>query len=409
MQLLRDTNIDFLKYRRFWIAFSLAVIAVGLVAIFYHGKLNVGIDFAGGTQATLKFSERPDVQALRDIAGGAGFREAVIQRFGEVGTNEVMVRIPIVEGSEEGGGADLLAALDARYNPGAGGALDVNRSGSDALAALLAERDPDGVGAAAAGSHYEGVADAILAVRKDLGLFTGWSQVSGAPGVSGAVSSLLQSQARLGSFAVLSLENVGPQVGAELRQRGVLAVVFSLLAMMVYIWIRFELRFGIGAVMASLHDVLVTVGLFALAGFEFNLTTVAAFLALVGYSINDTVVVFDRVRENMRKHRTEPLMQLMNRSINQTLSRTVLTAGTTLLASGTLLFLGGEVIRGFAFVMTIGVIVGTYSSIFIAPQFALLWEQLVGRRGEAADKPAATAGKGAPAPAKPGARRRGQS
>ena len=152
-------------------------------------------------------------------------------------------------------------------------------------------------------------------------------------------------------------------------------MVLSLLGMMVYIWVRFELRFGIGAVMASLHDVLVCLGLFALFNFEFNLTTIAAFLTLVGYSVNDTVVIFDRVRENMNKNRRMPLIEVMNVSINQTLSRTILTSGTTLLAVVSLLVFGGDVLRGFAFVMTVGVIVGTYSSVYIASPFALLWEQ----------------------------------
>jgi preprotein translocase SecF subunit len=160
--------------------------------------------------------------------------------------------------------------------------------------------------------------------------------------------------------------------------------------MLVYIWIRFELRFGIGAVMACLHDVLVTLGLYALFGFEFNLTTVAAFLTLIGYSVNDTVVIFDRIRENMRKSRRKPLIEIMNESINQTLSRTILTGGSTLLALAALLWLGGDVIRGFAFVMLVGILVGTYSSIYVASPFALLWERYFGVKGERRAAPART-------------------
>jgi preprotein translocase subunit SecF len=158
-----------------------------------------------------------------------------------------------------------------------------------------------------------------------------------------------------------------------------MAVAASLVGMLAYMWFRFELRFGIGAVVAVFHDVLITLGLFALADFEFNLTTVAAFLTLVGYSVNDTVVVFDRVRENLRRKRTEPFVDVMNRSINQCMSRTVLTSGTTLLAVGSLLVLGGDVLRGFAFIMTIGIVVGTYSSIYVAGPFAILWESYLGR------------------------------
>jgi preprotein translocase SecF subunit len=164
--------------------------------------------------------------------------------------------------------------------------------------------------------------------------------------------------------------------------------------MLGYIWLRFELRFGIGALMASIHDVLVALGLFALLGYEFNLTTIAAFLTLIGYSVNDTVVIFDRVRENMQKSPNTPLLDLMNRSLNETLSRTVLTSGTTLLAAGSLFVLGGDVLRGFSFVLAVGVIVGTYSSIYIAGPFTLLWEQLAGggaraRRGSGKKRHAA--------------------
>ena len=168
--------------------------------------------------------------------------------------------------------------------------------------------------------------------------------------------------------------------------------------MLAYIGLRFELRFGIGAVMASIHDVLVTLGLFIVMRFEFNLTTIAAFLTLIGYSTNDTVVIFDRVRENMRKNRRKPLIEVMNESINQTLSRTIMTGGLTMLTVAALLVLGGDVLRGFAFVMTVGIIVGTYSSVYVASPFALLWEQLFGTksriRGEVTG--AAPAGAGPP-------------
>ena len=170
--------------------------------------------------------------------------------------------------------------------------------------------------------------------------------------------------------------------------------MLSIIGMLAYIWVRFELRFGIGAVVATIHDVLVVLGLYALFGFEFNLTTIAAFLTLVGYSVNDTVVVFDRVRENMRKSRRKDFEQTIDESINQTLSRTLLTSGTTLLAVASLLAFGGEVLRGFSFVMTVGVVVGTYSSIWVASSFTLLWEHLMAKRRGSSG---ATGGRRAPA------------
>jgi len=161
-------------------------------------------------------------------------------------------------------------------------------------------------------------------------------------------------------------EFVGPKVGGELIEAGVTAVLLALGAMLVYIWFRFEWQFGVGAVIAILHDVLLTIGIFSLLGLEFNLSTVAAILTIAGYSINDTVVVYDRVRENLRKFKQMPLTELLNLSINATLSRTLLTSVTTLIALLTLYLFGGEVLRGFSFAMIWGVLVGTYSSIFIA-------------------------------------------
>ena len=162
------------------------------------------------------------------------------------------------------------------------------------------------------------------------------------------------------------VETVGPKVGAELIQAGIIAVVVSVFLMLVYIWFRFELPFAIGAVIALIHDVLLSLGIFAALGLEFNLPIVAAILLIVGYSMNDTVVVYDRVRENLRKYKTLPLLALLNQSVNETLARTVITSLTTLLALLALLIFGGAVIRDFSFAMIWGVIVGTYSSVFIA-------------------------------------------
>ena len=182
-------------------------------------------------------------------------------------------------------------------------------------------------------------------------------------------------------------EFVGPKVSEELFWDGVMAVTFAILAILVYIWFRFEWQFGVGAVVALVHDVLSTIGLFSLLGLEFNLSTVAAILTIAGYSINDTVVVYDRVRENLRKFKTMPLAELFNRSINETLSRTVMTSLTTLLALLSLYLLGGEVLRGFSFAMIWGVIIGTYSSVCLAVPLLLYLD--LGRRAGGEGKEAA--------------------
>lgn len=167
------------------------------------------------------------------------------------------------------------------------------------------------------------------------------------------------------------IETVGPTVGDELIEVALLAVSLALGAIMLYIWLRFEWQFGLAAVIALLHDVLFTVGFFSLSGIEFNLATVAAILTIAGYSINDTVVLFDRIRENLRKYKTKPLPELFNISINETLSRTLMTSVTTLLALLALFFLGGEIIRGFSLALIVGVLIGTYSSICLATPFLL--------------------------------------
>jgi preprotein translocase subunit SecF len=376
MEFFRDPKIDFMKYRKYFVMLSLALLAVGVLAVFFHGKLNLGIDFAGGTQLTLKFREQHKIDELRDVVADAGIAEAQIQRFGEEGANEVIIKTPTVEGQEEGTRNLVVDALSARYQTTTTGDFDLNRRGSDALADLLLELDPD---EEIGGDHYAEVAEKILERRREEGLIVSWDEITGIPEVSTGVATALQQNAYLGEFAVLGAENVGPQIGAELRRKGILAVLASLVGMLIYIWFRFELRFGVGALVALSHDVLIVLGLFTLMGFEFNLTTIAAFLTLVGYSVNDTVVVFDRVRENLRRSRRQPLVETINQSLNQTLSRTVLTSGTTLLVVGSLFLLGGDVLRGFAFILTIGVVVGTYSSVYVASPFTLLWEQVFGR------------------------------
>lgn len=190
---------------------------------------------------------------------------------------------------------------------------------------------------------------------------------------------------------ILRVEAVGPRVGQELRQKAILAVLFATLMMGVYIWIRFEWRFGVGAAVALVHDVLLTVGALIIAGYEFDLTIVAALLTIVGFSVNDTVIVSDRIRENRGKDRRAPLAEVVNRSVNETLSRTVLTTGTAVLVVTSLFLLGGPVIHGFAFTLLIGFIVGTYSSIFIASPVVLFFEPKAAptREGRTATSPAA--------------------
>ncbi len=192
------------------------------------------------------------------------------------------------------------------------------------------------------------------------------------------IRDLLDNAFGKGGYEVLRVESVGPKVGDDLRRRGILSVIFATIMMGAYIWIRFELRFGLGAIVALIHDVLITVGALVIANFELDLPIVAALLTIAGYSVNDTVVICDRIRENMRKHRRDPMEKIINTSINETLGRTILTTVTSLLVLTALLVLGGGVIRPFAFTLFVGFLSGLYSTIFVATPTILLFEK--GRR-----------------------------
>ncbi len=190
-------------------------------------------------------------------------------------------------------------------------------------------------------------------------------------------------------FAVRNVQVVGPTVGKQLEKQALLATLYSMLGMLIYLWFRFQLIYGVAAVVACFHDTLITVGAFALTGQEISLTVIAAILTLVGYSMNDTIVVFDRIRENLRLSRRESLPDVVNRSINQTLSRTVLTSGLTFLTVLSLYIFGGQVLHGFSFALVVGILIGTYSSIAVAAPMLVAWQEWRAKKGKATALPAA--------------------
>ncbi|MBN1958082.1 MAG: protein translocase subunit SecF [Desulfuromonadales bacterium] len=194
-------------------------------------------------------------------------------------------------------------------------------------------------------------------------------------GLSTQIQSALEATYAKGQVDIRRVEMVGPQVGKDLRSKGLKAIFYAMLGILVYISWRFEFRFAVGAIIALVHDVLITLGAFSVFGKEIDLPIIAAFLAIIGYSLNDTIIVYDRIRENLGKHNKEPFSFVVNRSINETLSRTLLTSGTTLLVILALFILGGGVIHNFAFAMLVGVLIGTYSSIFVASPVLILWQQ----------------------------------
>ena len=371
MRLIGTPEIDFIGLRRVGAAISGLLILVSLASIVLHGGLRYGIDFAGGTQVIVLFAEPPDLDALRETLE-ARVPDPQIQEFvsGE-GREEVLIHTPQMDDDDSSLLADFHAALNV-YDPSgatAGRELDFNTVSREALAGRLLEVNrlefDKVVDLEAAAAEYERIADLVLGARDEVGLLRSWGEVE-ATTVDPRVFDWLQETFYFGGHAVIRQEFVGPQVGADLSRQTASAMVLALAGLLGYISYRFEFHFGVGAVAALVHDVTIAIGAFSLTGREFNLPVVAAFLTIVGYSLNDTVVVFDRIRENAQQQRRMPLAERLNLSINQTLSRTLLTSGTTLIVVLSVFLYGGPVINDFAFALLVGVVVGTYSSIFVA-------------------------------------------
>ncbi|HEY3348904.1 MAG TPA: protein translocase subunit SecF [Thermoanaerobaculia bacterium] len=398
MRLFHNTNIDFLKIK--WICISLSVLSiiVGTISLVAKGGPNLGIDFTGGAQIVYAFSKTPDEDQIRKIVEGANVKVVSVQRYDKVERNQVLLRVPMEKKEGRDVSKEVTAALTAALHPAgaAADAFDLNLNGADLLLKKLIADDPEHAAQRPNVDpkvEYGRVTQALIKARSEKGLFASVDDAAKTPGVSPTVAEWLKARTIAGPFTLLSAENVGPQVGKDLREKGMWAVIFSWGAMLLYIAFRFRsASFGTAAVVALIHDTWTTLGLCSILNLEISLTVVAAFLTLVGYSVNDTVVVFDRIRENREKNRRAPLAELVNHSINQTLSRTVLTSLLTFLVVVVLFFLGGEVLRGFSFVMIIGIIVGTYSSIFIAAPLVIVWEEWRQKRAAA---------KGASAPAAP--------
>ena len=343
-----DINIDFVGRRRIAFTISLGLIVIGMAALFYRGSSLYGIDFAGGTVVQVRFENPTEIKKIRQGLKPLGLESSAIQRFG-------------------------------------------------------------------------GEKEHVFLVRTDI-------STSELGNLSQKVQDSLEKVYGKNTVTVERVEMVGPKVGKDLRQKALLAIYYALLFIAIYISGRFELKwmpalimagalilgvyvlraagvsipmlilaaliitlvccwllrlqFALGAVAALIHDVLITVGAFAIANKEFDLTVVAALLTIIGYSLNDTIIVFDRIRENLRKSRKRDFAEVVNSSINQTLSRTILTSGTTLIVIAALFVLGGGVIHDFAFALLVGVVVGTYSSIFVASPILIVWEaRFAGSRG----------------------------
>ncbi|RTZ59482.1 MAG: protein translocase subunit SecF [Gammaproteobacteria bacterium] len=306
-----NTHIDFMGMRKIALALSTLVILASIASLFMRG-LNLGIDFTGGTLVEVHYAQPVDINDIRGTLADTGFSKAIVQHFGT--SSDVMIRLPMDENANS---AELSNQLLNKLRAAQGESFA--RAGPDKVQLC---------------NKNGATAPCYVQLRR--------------------------------------VEFVGPQVGKELTEKGGLAILYTLGMIMLYVAWRFEWRFAVGSVAALFHDVLITVGVFSMLGMEFSLPVLAAVLAVIGYSLNDTIVVFDRIRENFRKLRKGAPAEIMNISINQTLSRTILTSLTTLLVLLALFLVGGESIRGFSFALIIGVVVGTYSSIFVASPIVLM-------------------------------------
>jgi preprotein translocase subunit SecF len=392
MEFFHEPNIDWMGRKWYFISASLALLVAGLISIAVHHGLLYGIEFRSGTQVMVKFAKAPDIGAIRSQLAKDNWKDASIQSIGLSSEHSVMIELPLEKGATGGesldtGKAAIVSALTALYGGSSQGRVDFNNATAKAVEDHLLVADPLGLAAKGmdtATSTYQNLSEAMVKFRDNppqSGLIANFQQLAGVPGVTPAVLSALGKDFYLSGFTFSAGETkiVGPQVGSDLRREAVYVTLAGLAAMLVYIWFRFELIYGVSAVIAVFHDVIITIGLFSLFGKEITLSVIAALLTLVGYSMNDTIVTFDRVRENLPSSKREGFGELVNRSINQTLSRTILTSGLTFLAVLSLFLFGGDVIHGFAFAMVVGVLIGTYSSFAIASPLLVFWQTRAGK------------------------------
>jgi preprotein translocase subunit SecF len=396
VELFHDVKIDWLGKKWYFLGFSLIFSISGLISLFFWHGLPLDIDFRGGTVVRVKFAEAPNLDRIRAAANKAGIRNPRIAQFGPADHNEVEISLSRSQTSESAldqGRAEIVSTLTDNYSasgPANAGKLDLDNASRGGLAAWLGRKDPEHLGDTdTAQARYTQQGEAIAHYRDDLhsGIISSVEDLKGT--VDPAVLTALEQGAYVSGFSVRSVEVVGAQVGTQLQHQAELATLYSLGGMLVYLWFRFELIYGVAAVVACFHDTIITVGAFSLSNQEISLTVIAAILTLIGYSMNDTIVVFDRIRENLRLSRREELATLVNRSINQTLSRTVLTSGLTFLTVLSLFLFGGEVLRGFSFALVIGILIGTYSSIAVAAPMLVAYQDWRSHRGRGASLPAA--------------------
>jgi len=367
MQIFHNLNVDWMGKRKLFYIVSTTIFILGLINILFRG-LVFGIDFRGGTELEIEFNKPIDITKVRTVANNIGLGVMEVKTFGsETG---ILVRTDIQNIPD-----DIFPKVTQNLD------TEIKKVFPDSTFTTYDKTVNSIVYKFTSPAAANVIVDKLFLLGYQAGKVSeeeSNTDIIVRIGIADWIKENLRKNFTGYNFEVIRAEVVGPKIGNELKRDALIAIAASLIGILVYLGFRFKMIFALGSVAALFHDVLITLGLFSLFyGFipglnlEISLTVVAAFLLLIGYSINDTVIVFDRVREEIKLHKNEDLEKLLNQSINKTMSRTVLTGGTTLLTTLVLLFLGGEVLRGFAFTMAFGIIIGTYSSIFVATAFVM--------------------------------------
>lgn len=376
MQLFKTPNIKFLKYKYVALAVTGIIVLAGFLNITVFKGLKLGVDFGEGSLLRVMMRTPSSEGQIRDLLGSVGLGKSQVQKSGNSG-REFQIRA-METANTKAGDQDQLQAHEALADK-----IIAALRGEDGLAELarglvdlnvVDERTFSGLLETAFPGTGPDAARKIVAYRTDTGIIADFQDLDGL-GLKPEALAFLKDKTFLGKMTVLSRETVGPQVGADLRRKAVQATIWSLIGMLIYIALRFKLEFGVAAIFTLAQDVLITMSIYSFTNREINLPIIAGILTIVGFSTNDTIVIFDRVRENQKAMRGKPLEEVMNISLNQTLARTIITSGTVFLTVGALFGFGGEVINDFAFLMLIGTIEGVYSTIYLSCPIVLFWQK----------------------------------
>jgi len=400
MQIFKKPDFNFMKYKLFAFGLSGIIIIGGIVNITKGKGLNYGIDFAGGSLVRVLLKNEIPIDEIRKSLSEAGLEKSRIQEIGATNREYLIRSLQTLRKSQEDEReAEEEIAKEIRedikqqeerkapeeeieaHEKIANEVVKALRLEDDKIALEKGLKDLNSIDEAELTRNLEAsfpeeataIAQNILSFRKSEGIIQDYAQLQQETGLGQEIINTVENRTFLGSLVVLSKETVGPQVGHDLRRKATQAIVWALIGMLIYIGIRFKFAYGVAAILTLAHDVLITLGIFSLTNREINLPVIAAMLTIVGYSLNDTIVIFDRVRDNLRILRKREFEGILDTSINQTLSRTVITSGTTFLTVLALYLFGGEVINDFAFTMIIGVLTGTYSSIYQSCPLLYYW------------------------------------